>query len=365
MKSKIKHRILGLDVMRSLAILFVLIAHTCKYFLEGEIRKQCTYYFGYLGVELFFVLSGFLIGTILLDIYNKKQFSFYDIKQFWIRRWFRTIPNYILVLVVYFIVFYFKDSKLYFLDIKYLSYFFFLQNSITEHPTFFAPAWSLSIEEWFYIIMPLLLLTTTKLSQFKKKYNLLLGTLIIIFSCLILRIMLAVYTNNSWDSGFRKLMPLRLDAIAIGVLFAYIKFYNPTLWLKQKNFSFYSSLIFILLLSTVYFQDYLTTFEGSFFLKTIFFSIFSISIGLLLPFLSQYHSTHNNIATSFTTHLSITSYSIYLIHSLIIKFVDFNFNAPNFIKFSIIWILTISIANIQYFYFEKPTTDLRNIFTKK
>jgi peptidoglycan/LPS O-acetylase OafA/YrhL len=90
-------RIFGLDLLRSIAIILVLLTHTVSFIDPQNHYYQVPVYTGYFGVEFFFVLSGFLIGTILLKIQHQEaQIDFKSIKIFWIRRWFRTLPNYYL-----------------------------------------------------------------------------------------------------------------------------------------------------------------------------------------------------------------------------------------------------------------------------
>ena len=91
-------RIYGLDILRALAILFVVVGHgkfllpTKLYFLHEA--------FVFDGVSIFFVLSGFLIGGILIKLLDKSQPAKELLVDFWIRRWFRTLPNYFLVLFI-------------------------------------------------------------------------------------------------------------------------------------------------------------------------------------------------------------------------------------------------------------------------
>ena len=66
---------------------------------------------GPIGVELFFVLSGFLIGGILIKIFDNTEFTFADVRRFWIRRWFRTLPNYWLILSINIIIFVFINGN--------------------------------------------------------------------------------------------------------------------------------------------------------------------------------------------------------------------------------------------------------------
>jgi peptidoglycan/LPS O-acetylase OafA/YrhL len=92
------NRVFGLDILRAAAILFVVIGHG-SLLLSEELRVLCNYFF-FDRVSIFFVLSGFLIGGILIKLIEKNGFSLTILKSFWIRRWFRTLPNYFLILIV-------------------------------------------------------------------------------------------------------------------------------------------------------------------------------------------------------------------------------------------------------------------------
>src|SRR5215471_18931583 len=89
-------RIYGLDIIRAVAILTVVYMHAL---LNFGIPAMYRYSIGD-GVSIFFVLSGFLIGKILLKIINKPSVSFGDLKNFWFRRWMRTLPAYYFVLTL-------------------------------------------------------------------------------------------------------------------------------------------------------------------------------------------------------------------------------------------------------------------------
>ena len=92
-----KNRIFGLDIMRTFAILAVMFGHSI-FFLPTSIKDQ-LHAFVIDGVNIFFVLSGFLIGGILIRDFEKKK-TIKVLFNFWIRRWFRTLPNYFLILIV-------------------------------------------------------------------------------------------------------------------------------------------------------------------------------------------------------------------------------------------------------------------------
>src|SRR4051794_27322921 len=90
-------RVFGLDILRALAISFVVIGHGGK--LLPDNLKKVTDFFVIDGVSIFFVLSGFLIGGIFIRKITKNGFNKEILLDFWIRRWFRTLPNYFLVLI--------------------------------------------------------------------------------------------------------------------------------------------------------------------------------------------------------------------------------------------------------------------------
>ena len=125
-----EYRNFGLDFIRATAILMVLVSHGRTFLPEFEYRDYLGV-FGFLGVELFFVLSGFLLGSILFKEFALRDYGFNTLKQFWIRRWFRTLPLYfIFVLLNIFLLQHFFGQKEW-----SWTYFLFLQNFTTPHPS--------------------------------------------------------------------------------------------------------------------------------------------------------------------------------------------------------------------------------------
>ena len=133
----------GLDFIRASAIALVIVAH------YATAAPVC----GVLGVEVFFVLSGYLIGGILYRmIQSQDPLDFRDVIQFWVRRWMRTLPNYYFFLLVFVVIAVATGQQV---DWSSLwRYPFFLQN-LTEPPAvFYGISWSLAVEEWFYLFFP-------------------------------------------------------------------------------------------------------------------------------------------------------------------------------------------------------------------
>jgi peptidoglycan/LPS O-acetylase OafA/YrhL len=153
-----KNRNFGLDLLRAIAILSVLLLHVNQCVPQLPISLQNLFDRGWAGVDLFFVLSGYLIGgqafrtRDALENESRNSSVANEVRNFWIRRWTRTVPLYVLVLGVYLII---KPALFQapFVGFSW-KYFFFIQNSGELHD--FVQSWSLCIEEQFYFVFPVL-----------------------------------------------------------------------------------------------------------------------------------------------------------------------------------------------------------------
>lgn len=359
-------RVYGLDIMRAAAILLVLVSHGRIYLRPLIPVTDKLSIGGFLGVELFFVLSGFLIGGILIKLINaNNNFSFADIRKFWIRRWFRTLPNYYLILIINILlsVFFFHDfSK------HYFPFFLFIQNFSTPHPKIFEEAWSLSVEEWFYLLLPvcILLLSLAAKKILSGKQIILISSLLFIISILLLRIVYVSQYNPAWANGIRKVVIFRLDTVVWGVLAAWFSFYFPEFWKKIKSTAFIFSLLLFGVLAYIYYTDVRSD-EASFFAKTFYFTLVSVAAMLLLPALSSMKVQGKlSSVQRFFTFTSIISYSLYLVHfsigaKIISHIIPFS---PKilFLTFFVFLIVSYAMAALLYKYFEKPVMEMRERF---
>jgi peptidoglycan/LPS O-acetylase OafA/YrhL len=374
---KTENRIFGLDLLRFVAIVLVVMGHS-RWIIEATFPnplKVLLHGSGILGVELFFVLSGYLIGGILLKQFQKNNFSlsFEAIKTFWIRRWLRTLPNYYFILLVYFIVFYLQKPD------AMWRYLFFLQNFWNAPPTFFEESWSLCIEEISYLISPLILAFSAfvfgKNGKGKDSYFLYVSIGLIMFVT-ILRFIYSTYflPNNihdidfKWTRHFREVALIRLDAIYYGFIAAYIAFKNPTFW-KQNSVILFSIGLVVMVFLMV-FQKTIVDEHQSLLTNTIFFTFLSISIACILPYLSEYKTAKFSFIAKPITAVSIISYSLYLINGGLIaeNFKRFSnagegWNFPQaLVVYVFYWFICLTLSTLIFVFFEKPMTDLRNKF---
>ena len=214
-----------IDGLRALAVLSVVCFHAFPYWLKG----------GFIGVDIFFVISGFLISTIIFENLDKGTFSF---SEFYARRINRIFPALILVLIACFAFGWFalladeykQLGKHIAAGAGFVSNFVFwnesgyFDNAAETKPLLHL--WTLGIEEQFYIVWPLLLW-----SAWKRKFNLLSLTLVITTLSFALNIKGlhsdAVATFYSPQTRFWELL--------IGSTLAYVTLYKPNLLATKKQ----------------------------------------------------------------------------------------------------------------------------------
>ncbi|HBR1695967.1 TPA: acyltransferase [Klebsiella quasipneumoniae subsp. quasipneumoniae] len=210
MNTKLNH---WLDFCRALAISLVLLSHGRTFLVPLMPETNILKFGGFLGVELFFVLSGFLIGRILIEKINNQESHREWIPSFWLRRWLRTYPSYILFLFINIILIFSIRPDIFPSVLRYLT---FSQSLLSPHPSFFGEAWSLAVEEIFYLITPLLFWVFFALTN-NKKTSINLAIVVLITLPLALRIN-AAFNSSLTFNEIRTISLFRIDSIVYGVL---------------------------------------------------------------------------------------------------------------------------------------------------
>ena len=206
-------RNLGLDLVRAMALLLVLLSHGSNVFLSfwGRQPPDFVALSGVFGVELFFVLSGFLIGTLLSHAAASAP-GWRGWRVFMARRWLRTLPLYVAWIAITAVLWPPAEGRLAWHLMRYLT---LTQNLAWRmpHDNWFGVSWSLAIEEWFYLLfsLPLLLLATRD----RGRVSLPLLTALFILVPVAIRSLLP--TGLDFGQAVYKVTAYRLDAIAYGV----------------------------------------------------------------------------------------------------------------------------------------------------
>lgn len=348
-----ENRNFGLDIARSIAILLVLLAHAGITFVFGI-------NLGFIGVEIFFVLSGFLIGQIILREF-KTEVTIQNCGTFYINRWLRTFPLYYLILIIKDLI---TGTQFHY------KHYLFTQNN--DDLSFYPVSWSLAIEEWFYILIPLVFLINTRI--FKIQALTFISSLIIL--AILSRFFYILMTNPEIDLGVRKFIPLRFDALLIGVLFSIFKVNYSQFYDRISNYK--SLLISVIIFAVTFFiykkyvllESQVAAGVTKSFFQTIVFVLLSFSFGFFIIWLEQHKlntMNKNNFILRFITALSILTYAIYLIHFDIFKyFISSPVYSIGWIKELAISLLIITAsASALHFLLEKPVMDYRKKLIKK
>lgn len=364
-------RIPALDGLRGIAILLVLLRHaifgvTSVQGVEAHSRLvSALLAFGQLswsGVDLFFVLSGFLIGGILLDARPSPRYF----QTFYIRRAYRILPLYFLViglsLLPHLLVQFSpaRAARMSPLPIPWWSYATFTQNFWMAHLGVFGPSgigitWSLAIEEQFYLTIPWLVR--------KIRPRNLLIVLVTVSACAPwLRVLLH---SSMVDPGVASyvLMPTRADALCLGVLSALLV-RNLAFWIwlqSHRRMLRSATALFSLGVGFMTWQGYdalsfpMTTWGFSW-LAAFYACILLIAIsptGGVVPRILRNKSL---------MRLGTLAYGSYLIHVAIMNALRHPLKA-HFPQFPVAaWLaggilgiaLTLAVAALSFKYFEKP-----------
>lgn len=360
------NRIYGFDILRALAILFVVAGHGG--YLMPEARYKYINFFIFDGVSIFFVLSGFLIGGILIKLLKKNILNSKLIITFWVRRWFRTLPNYFLILIILILLDYIYNENFSFFSYK--RYFLFSQNLFSKHPGFFPEAWSLSVEEWFYLLIPIIIFILIKI--FKISINK--SVLCTVFTIIIIITLFRYFRYNTltideisvWDRTLRKQVFTRLDSLMYGVIGAYIHYNFINFWNKYRiHFLIIGITLFIIM------QFNLFKFDSFGLYDCVFsFSLTSLATLFIIPYLSSIKKG-KGFVFKLMTYTSLISYSMYLINLTIVQkwilgniewstLQNINGYAFLLVRYSLYWVLTVVISILIYKYFEIPIMNLRD-----
>jgi peptidoglycan/LPS O-acetylase OafA/YrhL len=361
--SNAPNRIFGLDLMRAAAILLVLAGHCAWIFPAGNnIFTALMALSGFLGVEIFFVLSGFLIGRILFRAYTKRDFGVSGLLHFLKRRWWRTLPNYALVLTLNLIV-------AFFLSIPYRDiwqYFFFLQNFAWPLKPFFTESWSLSVEEFAYLILPAMLLLPGSRNKSRRFLGAAIALVLIFIAAKIAYHLAHSATSmDDWNIGLKSVVIYRLDSIFIGVVAGWLQLHYPAGWRKTRLFWLLPGVALLLFYTFGVGWLGLLIGRAPFFWNVVYLPLASVTAAFFLPWLSEWKMSSGPIARA-VTFISVISYSIYLLHygivlQLMKHAVDTrSLSAVQSMLFTLIYFaITVALSAFLYRFYEKPMMDKR------
>jgi peptidoglycan/LPS O-acetylase OafA/YrhL len=226
-------RIHGLDTMRAIAVTLVVLHHYAL-FVGSEDTFGWVGQIGWVGVDLFFALSGYLIGNQIFRALRSPEGL--SLTRFYARRLLRTLPNFYAVLALYALWPAFREGSPMLPLWKYLS---FTQNLGLEPGTAFSHAWSLCIEEQFYLLLPACALFAVALGRSRAGHRWLWAAFALAFAAgMAIRAgawlqgqeqahWLHFYYKNIYYSSL-----CRFDELLAGVALALLKNFHGAVWAR-------------------------------------------------------------------------------------------------------------------------------------
>lgn len=299
-------RLAGLDTLRALAIALVLMSH-----YQGFVSHAPTFgimgKIGWAGVDLFFVLSGYLIGNQLLA--PAARGDHLDLKTFFARRLLRTLPNYYAVLAVYLLL---PDSPIAGKSMAPVWQFLtFTQNFGLNYGETFTHSWSLCIEEQFYFVFPLAVLVLV--GSERSPRLLWCALLAAIGTGMTVRAMAFLDGMDAFAAPVYYASFSRFDELLPGVAIAMLKNFHPAAFariLRHGNALLVAGLAMSAAVLYGITNDVPTAFAAS----TFGFSLVAVSFALLTCSALSPGSILNRARIPGAASLALWSYAIYLVH---------------------------------------------------
>jgi len=390
-----------IDGIRALSILLVLVYHTfLVYDLSNPHETVASMleklgwpwtwaWNGDKGVDVFFVMSGFLISGILLRQYSKE--GHLNLKNFYIRRYLRLTPAYYFMLTVYWLLSATNSDMIW---ANYL----YVNNFIPYEKQAAAWTWSLAVEEQFYFIYPLILIAILK---WCKSPGLVLVWLFFISIAVNTGILLnddiirttpssAIYTSDAFYHHFITVMydnlHTRFGGLVVGCLVAYAMHFHQEKLTQVANSKIGIALTFFgvaLMVFFMVFPAFSPAYDAYQTMHNLYYifnhTLFAVGVGILIiAMLLQKHWLANGFKWFFSLPfwypIASLSYSLYLIHLVVMILV-----IPALVKltmtmpaqypwsmgevllygFIVSSVLSFAIATLMYLFIEKPVMNLR------
>ncbi len=335
-----------IDGLRFFAVFAVLCVHWHWY---GSYLCDLTT-LGSRGVDLFFAISGFLITLGLIRSKESGKNTGDNLYKFYIRRFLRIFPVYYLTVFILFIVWHDRMASTIWWYVLYLANFFSIK---TQDWGVAGHFWSLSVEEQFYFVWPFIILFIPN-----KRLP------IIIISSILLSLSVKSYwVFNSFPFWYIYMHPLAaLDILALGGLLAYLYHFHPNNLKKL----IYQPIVAIIIIFQVALVIYIRKVSALSFIHDICirtsFGIFSIwLIGRAVFGFSG--AIGYILENSVLRYIGKISYAIYLFHPFVPKLLYWvSLPANENIRFAIYFIITVTLASLSWYLFERPILQFKERF---
>ena len=352
-------RLPGLDLLRAIAVLWTMQFHG---FIVGGLGEDWHWLerYGWMGVDLFFVLSGYLIGGQLLRPLARGESP--SLRDFYLKRAFRILPAFWVVLAIYLLWPGFREAPgmepwwkfalfVVNLDIDYAS------NAAFSH------AWSLCVEEHFYLLFPALALLLARKPSATKFW----------IACIVVLLGGIALRTGAW-LHFDALQPQRawfvediyyptwnrLDGLLMGVMLATWQAYRPASWTRMATHANAFALFGLAILALAF---WLFRERTGLLGNSIGWPVLSLALALLVFAGAQPHGLLGKRALPGAAWIAAISFSLYLVHKPMYGVVQSRLGewleGRGIVAYAVYWAASLLAAALLYYAVEKPFLRLR------
>jgi peptidoglycan/LPS O-acetylase OafA/YrhL len=344
-KARAPGRVAGLDLLRGLAALCVAIPH---FFADRGLFPEQAETIAVLAVEVFFVLSGYVLAPQILFCLSTGQLRHLGI--FIARRWMRTIPPYLVALLLISVVTRQIGTS------DFLRYVFYVQNLFRQDNVtdYFAIAWSLSVEEWFYVTFPALLMTAAFIVR---RRDLGFALAFSIAFCLLAAIARILFGDlDDWGGAVRRVVVFRLDSIAYGFLLYIAVESSGRDWIRSiPAWSLVIAAVAATALVCATLAQIAAT--GGQTAKQVFPFVAALfgSTAILCALRSESALARRPVTAQFALWLGRVSYSTYLFHIILIEMIVAALSGISIVTEALLFIaILFAFTTAFYTSFERP-----------
>ncbi len=353
---RLSDRVFGLDILRVLAIFFVVHGHGA-FLLHNTTLEPLSHFLFLYEVDIFFVLTGFLIGTSFIRSAERQgRVDRHKLLRFYGRSALRILPCYYVMLVVNYL----------FVRLQWIAgnasafplwqFATLTQNIFTPFYDFYWESWCLPVQWWFYMLFPLLLFILTPKFNIKKVVPIL--CLLFAGLSIVYRIVVSDYAQDNfwWGVWIRKTVASRIDNVFMGVAAAWFCIYYPERWGSHTLPNLLMGVAILILISVLPWHT------GTFYSNVLVSSIAPVAIVLCLPFFSKIRSC-KSWAGKLITDISILSFAMYLTNLLILQVIVAHFSETfqllGVFGYLFYWVLVLVVSYLLHITIERPFMKIR------
>lgn len=352
------NRLPGLDVLRAIAIVWVMLFHS---FIVGGLGPDFAWLsrYGWAGVDIFFVLSGFLIGSQVLEPLHRGESLAFG--SFYARRAYRIVPAAAVVLTLYVCFPALREAP----GLQpWWQFATVTMNLLADytHNQAFSHAWSLCVEEHFYLGFPLLAWALARKPAVAKVAGVFIGVVL-----LGIALRTAVWLHDTATEPARNWFIediyyptwMRLDGLLVGVLLATLRTCRPQAWarLQARSGTVLLAALAVLCLSFWMFRE-----RTGLLANSIGWPVLSFGIGLLVFAAADRKSLIGRWTVPGAGWIARISYSLYLSHKIAFHWVETTFGGQlhGVFAFATYALAALLLGAALHYAVERPFLRLRD-----